>query len=436
MAVTVETLEKLERRITLTLPFDALQSEINSRLKRLALTTKADGFRPGKVPMSVVMQRFGNSVHGEVLNEKVSQAFIDATKEAGLRVAGRPQIAEKDSAEEGQMVFEALFEVYPDITIGDLSQAEVERFSSEVNEAAIDRTIDILRKQRRTFAQRDESEGVVESDRVTIDFEGKLDGVPFEGGKADDFQFLVGEGQMLETFDLAVRGMKKGESKTFPLRFPDDYQSKDVAGKEADFLVTVKSIEAQQLPEINDMFARSLGALDGSMETLRKDVAKNLEREVKARVMLRSKRSVMEALLKSTQFDAPASLIEEEVARQVEAALADMKKRGMPDVDKAQIPAKIFEAQAESRVRLALLVAELVRANSLQAKPQQLQAYIEEMSQSYENPAEVVSWYLGDRHRMAEVEAVVVEMNVAEFVMARAKVTDKQLPFDELMAAN
>jgi trigger factor len=436
MAVTVETLQKLERRITLTLPFDALQSEINSRLKRLALTTKADGFRPGKVPMSVVMQRFGNSVHGEVLNEKVSQAFIDATKEAGLRVAGRPQISEKDSAEEGQMAFEALFEVYPDITVGDLSQAEVERFTSEVDEAAIDRTIDILRKQRRTFTPRSESEGVVESDRVTIDFEGKLDGVPFEGGNADDFQFLVGEGQMLETFDLAVRGMKKGESKTFPLRFPDDYQSKDVAGKEADFLVTVKNIEAQQLPEVNDMFARSLGTLDGSMETLRKDVGKNLEREVKARVSLRSKRSVMEALLKSTQFDAPATLIEEEVARQVDAALADMKKRGVPDVDKAQIPAKIFEAQAESRVRLALLVAELVRANSLQAKPQQLQSYIEEMSQSYENPAEVVRWYLGDRQRMAEVEAVVVEMNVAEFVMARAKVTDKQLPFDELMAAN
>jgi trigger factor len=436
MAVTVETLEKLERRITLTLPFDALQSEISSRLKRLALTTKADGFRPGKVPMSVVMQRFGNSVHGEVLNEKVSQAFIDATKEAGLRVAGRPQIAEKDTAEEGQMVFEALFEVYPDITLGDLSQAEVERFSSEVTEAAIDRTIDILRKQRRTFAERAESEGVVESDRVTIDFEGKLDGVPFEGGKADDFQFLVGEGQMLETFDQSVRGMKKGESKTFPLRFPDDYQSKDLAGKEADFLVTVKNIEVQQLPEINDMFARSLGALDGSMETLRKDVGKNLEREVKARVMLRSKRSVMEALLKSTQFDAPATLIEEEVSRQVEAALVDMKKRGMPDVDKSQVPSKIFEAQAESRVRLALLVAELVRANNLQAKPQQLQAYIEEMSQSYENPAEVVSWYLGDRQRMAEVEAVVVEMNVSEFVMARAKVTDKQLPFDELMAAN
>ena len=436
MAVTVETLEKLERRITLTLPFDALQSEINSRLKRLALTTKADGFRPGKVPMSVVMQRFGNSVHGEVLNEKVSQAFIDATKEAGLRVAGRPQISEKDSAEEGQMAFEALFEVYPDITVGDLSQAEVERFTSEVDEAAIDRTIDILRKQRRTFTPRSESEVVVESDRVTIDFEGKLDGVPFEGGNADDFQFLVGEGQMLETFDQAVRGMKKGESKTFPLRFPDDYQSKDVAGKEADFLVTVKNIEAQQLPEVNDMFARSLGTLDGSMETLRKDVGKNLEREVKARVSLRSKRSVMEALLKSTQFDAPATLIEEEVARQVDAALADMKKRGVPDVDKAQIPAKIFEAQAESRVRLALLVAELVRANSLQAKPQQLQSYIEEMSQSYENPAEVVRWYLGDRQRMAEVEAVVVEMNVAEFVMARAKVTDKQLPFDELMAAN
>jgi len=434
MPVTVETLEKLERRITLTLPVDAIQNEITARLKRLAVTVKADGFRPGKVPMSVVAQRYGSSVHGEVMNDYVGKAFADATNDAKLRVAGAPRISEMENAEAGQMAFEAVFEVYPEVAIGDLGSLEVERFASEVDEAAIDRTIEILRKQRRTFTKRSESEGVVASDRVTVDFEGKLDGVPFEGGKAEDFQFFVGEGQMLEAFDLAVRGMKTGESKTFPLRFPDDYKNTDVAGKESDFLVTVKSVEAQVLPEVNEMFARSLGILDASIETLRTDVSKNLEREMKARVMDRNKRSVMDALLKGNEFDVPKTLVEEEVNRQIEAAFEDMKQRGIKEVDKSQIPAKIFEAHAERRVRLALAVAELVRVNGLQAKPQQLQSHIEEMAKSYENPGEVVRWYLGDRQRMAEVEAFVVEMNVTEFVVERAKVTDKQLPFDELMA--
>lgn len=435
MAVTVETLEKLERRITLTLSTDTIQSEISNRLKKLSRTVKADGFRPGKVPISVVTQRYGYSVQNEVMNDQIGQAFAEAATEAKLRVAGAPRITEKEAAEAGQMSFDAIFEVFPEVKIGSLDDAEVERYHTEITEAAIDRTIDILRKQRRTFVQRPASEPAVESDRVTIDFEGKFDGVPFEGGQASDFQFLIGEGQMLETFDMAVRGMKVGESKTFPLKFPDDYQNKDAAGKEADFLVTVKNIEAQQLPEVSDLFARSLGILDGSVESLRKDVRSNLEREVKARVMTRNKGSVMEVLLKHSELDVPASLVEDEAKRLVESALADMRQRGAKDVDKAQIPTKIFQPQAERRVRLGLVVSELVRANNLQAKPDQLQAYIEEMAQSYEKPSEVVSWYLGDKQRMADVEVVVVENNVAEFVLARGKVVDKEIPFDELMAS-
>ena len=259
MAVHVETLDKLERRITLTLPADTINTEVESRLKRLSRTVKADGFRPGKVPMSVVAQRYGYSVHYEVMNDKVGQAFSQAVNEAKLRVAGAPRITEKEGAAEGQVAFDATFEVYPEVKLGDLSTAEVERVSTEVSDAAIDKTLDILRKQRRTFAQRPATEGAVEGDRMTIDFEGKIDGVPFEGGKAEDFQFMIGEGQMLEKFDKAVRGMKAGESKTFPLQFPADYQGKDVAGKEADFIVTLKKIEAQHLPEVNEAFAKSLG---------------------------------------------------------------------------------------------------------------------------------------------------------------------------------
>ncbi|MBL0726811.1 trigger factor [Piscinibacter sp. HJYY11] len=434
MAVTVETLEKLERRITLTLPADTINNEVQSRLKRLARTVKADGFRPGKVPMSVVTQRYGYSVHYEVMNDKVGQAFEQATNEAKLRVAGAPRITEKENPPEGQVAFDATFEVYPEVKLGDISTAEVERVSAEVTDAAIDKTLDILRKQRRTFAQRAQGDAAGEGDRVTIDFEGKIDGVPFDGGKAEGFQFIIGEGQMLEQFEKAVRGMKAGESKTFPLQFPEDYQGKDVAGKEADFLVTLSKIESQNLPEVNEALAKSLGIADGTVASLRADIKKNLEREVKFRVLARNKAAVMDAVAKTAELDLPTALVANETARMIESARADLKKRGIKDADKAPIPEEIFKPQAERRVRLGLVVAELVRANNLQAKPEQLQAHIEEMAQSYEKPAEVVRWYLSDRERMAEVEGVVIENNVTEFVLSRAKVTDKVVPFDELMA--
>ncbi len=434
MAVTVETLEKLERRITLTLAADTINNEVQSRLKRLARTVKADGFRPGKVPMSVVAQRYGYSVQYEVMNDKVGQAFEKATNEANLRVAGQPRITEKEAAPEGQMAFDATFEVYPEVKLGDLSTAEIERVSTEVTEAAIDKTLDILRKQRRTFAQRAQAEAAGEGDRVTIDFEGKIDGVPFEGGKAEGFQFIIGEGQMLEQFEKAVRGMKTGDSKTFPLQFPEDYQGKDVAGKEADFMVTLNKVEAQNLPEVNEALAKALGIADGTVEGLRADIKKNLEREVKFRVLARNKAAVMDAVAKSAELDLPTSLVKGETDRMIENARADLKKRGIKDADKAPIPEELFKPQAERRVRLGLVVAELVRANNLQAKPEQLQAHIEEMAQSYEKPAEVVRWYLSDRNRMAEVEGVVIENNVTEYVLSKAKVTDKALPFDELMA--
>ncbi len=434
MAVHVETLDKLERRITLSLPATAISSEVQTRLKRLSRTVRADGFRPGKVPMSVVSQRYGYSVHSEVLNDKVGQVFSDAVNEAKLRVAGPPRITEKEGAPEGEVAFDATFEVYPEVKIGDLSTAEVERVATDVGDEAVDKTVEILRKQRRTFQQRPASEPAVAGDRVTIDFAGTIDGVPFEGGKADAFQFVIGEGQMLEQFDAAVRGMKTGDSKTFPLQFPADYQGKDVAGKEADFTVTLKKIEAQHLPEVDEAFAKALGIAGGTVDSLRNDVRKNLEREVKFRLQARNKSSVMAALVKASELDVPKSLVAGEVERMVEQMRADLKKRGVKDADTAPIPSEMFQGEAERRVRLGLVVGELVRSENLQAKPDQLQAHIEELSQSYEKPSEVMRWYLSDRQRMADVEAVVVENNVANHVLERAKVTQKSVPFDELMA--
>jgi trigger factor len=436
MAVTVETLEKLERKITLTLPVGVIQTEVDSRLRKLARTVKMDGFRPGKVPMNVVAQRYGYSVHYEVMNDKVGEAFATAANEAKLRVAGQPKISESETSPEGQMAFDAIFEVFPEVKIADLAGAEVEKLTADVTDEAIDKTIEILRKQRRTFAQRAQDTAAQDSDRVTVDFEGKIDGEPFAGGKAADFQFILGDGQMLKEFEDATRGMKSGESKTFPLAFPADYHGKDVAGKTADFLVTLKKLEAANLPEVDGALAKSLGIADGTVEALRADIRKNLEREVKHRLLARNKQAAMDALVAKAELDLPKSSVQAELDRMVENARADLKQRGIKDADKAPIPDDIFRPQAERRVRLGLVVAELVRSNDLAAKPEQIKAHVEELAASYEKPADVIRWYYGDNRRMAEVEAVVIENNVTEYILSKAKVTDKSVSFDELMGQN
>ncbi|MCI4440572.1 trigger factor [Tibeticola sediminis] len=434
MAVTVENLDKLERKITLTLPIEQIQSEVDARLKKLARTVKMDGFRPGKVPVGVVAQRYGYSVQYEVVNDKVGEAFAQAVQEADLRVAGAPSITEKEEAPEGMLAFDAVFEVYPEVKLGDLTTVEVEKVVADVSEEAIDRTIEILRKQRRTFAQRPLDAAAQDGDRVTVDFEGKIDGEPFEGGRAEGFQFIIGDGQMLKEFEDAVRGMKVGESKTFPLNFPADYHGAEVAGKTADFLVTVKKIEAAHLPEVNEAFAKSLGIEDGSVEGLRADIRKNLEREVKFRLQARNKKAVLDAVVSVAELDLPKASVKAEIDRLADRARAELKQRGVKDADKAPIPDEIFRPQAEQRVRLGLVVAELVKANQLHATPEQVRAHVEELASSYERPEEVVRWYYSDPRRLAEVEAVVIENNVSDFVLSKAKVQEKAIGFDELMA--
>ena len=436
MAVTVETLDKLERKITLTLPVGVIQTEVDSRLRKLARTVKMDGFRPGKVPMNVVAQRYGYSVHYEVMNDKVGQAFATAANEAELRVAGQPRITESQSSPEGQMAFDAVFEIYPEVKMGDLATAEVEKVSAEVTDTAIDKTVEILRKQRRTFALRAKDAPAQDTDRVVVDFEGKIDGEPFAGGKAEDYQFIVGDGQMLKEFEEAVRGMKLGESKTFPLAFPADYHGQDVAGKTADFMVTVKKIEAANLPDVDGALAKSLGIADATVEGLRGDIRKNLEREVKYRLLSRNKQVAMDALLSRAELDLPKSSVQTELERMIASARADLKQRGIKDADTTPIPDDIFRPQAERRVRLGLVVAELVRANTLHAKPEQIKTHIDELAASYEKPADVVRWYYGDNRRMAEVEGIVIENNVTEFILAKAKVSEKAITFDELMGQN
>ncbi len=433
MTVNVETLEKLERKMTLTLAADTIQNEVNERLKRLARQVKIDGFRPGKVPMNIVAQRYGYSVHYEVMNDKVGEAFAQAANEANLRVAGQPRISEKDGAPEGQLAFDAVFEVYPEIKLPELATLEVERATAQVSAEAIDKTIDILRKQRRTFGQRALEAAAADGDRVQIDFEGKIDGELFQGGQATDFSFIIGEGQMLPEFENAVRGLKVGESKTFPLAFPADYHGREVAGKTADFLVTVKKIESSHLPEVNDELAKSLGVNGATVQALRDDIEKNLSREVKARLMARNKQAALDALVAKAELDLPKSIVQAEIDRLIQGAREDLKQRGIKDADKAPIPDDLFRPQAEQRVRMGLVVAELVRANNLSATMEQIKTHVDELAASYEKPEEVVRWYFGDNRRLSEVEAVVIENNVTDHILSQAKVTEKELAFDELM---
>ena len=433
MAVNVETLEKLERKITLTLPTSVIQNEVNTRLKKLARQVKVDGFRPGKVPMNIVAQRYGYSVHYEVMNDKVGEAFNLAANEAQLRVAGQPRINEKEQPSETEMAFDAIFEVYPEVTIKDLSAVEVERVTADVTDAAIDKTVDILRKQRRSFAQRAMDAAAATDDRVTIDFLGKIDGEPFDGGRAEDFQFIIGEGQMLKEFEDAALGMKSGESKTFPLTFPADYQGREVAGKTADFMVTLKKLEAAHLPELTDELAKSLGVAGGSVEALRTDIRANLEREVKFRLLGRNKQAALDALVAQAELDLPNSIVQSELDRMTEGAREELKQRGIKDADKAPIPEDVFRPQAERRVRMGLVVSEVVRMHNLQATPDQIKAHVEELAASYEKPSEVARWYYSDNRRMAEVEAIVIENNVTNYVLSLVKVKDKNISFDELM---
>ena len=434
MAVNVETLEKLERKITLTLPATVIQNEVNARLKKLARQVKIDGFRPGKVPMNIVAQRYGYSVHYEVMNDKVGEAFNQAAMEAQLRVAGQPRISEKEQAPEGEMAFDAIFEVYPEVKMQDLAQVTIDKLKADVTDEAIDKTVEILRKQKRTFAQRAMDAAAATDDRVTVDFIGKIDGEPFDGGRAEDFQFVVGEGQMLKEFEEAVVGMKVGESKTFPLSFPEDYQGRDVAGKTADFMVTLKKLEATHLPEVSNELAKSLGVADATVDALRADIRKNLEREVKYRLIGRNKQAALDALVAQAELDLPNSIVQSELDRMAQGAREELKQRGIKDADKAPIPEEVFRPQAERRVRMGLVVSEVVRMHDLHATPDQIKAHVEELAASYEKPAEVIRWHYSDNRRMAEVEAIVIENNVTSYVLSLVKPKVKELSFDELMS--
>lgn len=432
MQANLQTLSALERRLSVALPAAEIDSEVESRLKRLSRTVRMHGFRPGKVPLKVVAQHYGPQVRQEVLGDAVQKSFGEAVRQQNLKVAGNPKF-ELEPLNEGAAEFHysATFEIYPEVVVGDISNAVIERPQLEVGEAEVDKTIEIMRKQRARFERVERA--AQNGDRATLDFRGTLDGAEFQGSNDRDQQVVLGGGRLLPDFEANVVGMKAGESKAFDVRFPDDYHGREVAGKTARFEVTVKQVAAPRLPEINAEFAKSLGVADGDLARMRAEVKANLEREVKAKLKSRVRDQVIQVLLDATRIEAPKSLVQMETQRLQAGARHELAARGVQMTDHTPLSPDLFEKQAQRRVSVGLILGELMRANNLYPRPEQVRTLVEEQAQSYERPEEVVKWFYASPERLRDIESAAAENNVVAWALGVAKVADKPIGFDELM---
>jgi trigger factor len=431
MQASLETLGTLERRLKIAVPIDQINAEVASRLKRLQRTAKLHGFRPGKVPLKVVEQQYGSQVRQDVLGDTVERSFGDAVRENNLRVAGYPRIESQPApAEASAFEYIATFEVFPEIAIGDLSASTIERPVVSIGDADIDRTVDILRKQRTQYEPVERAAG--QGDVVIIDYTGRIDGIAFEGGSATGQAVTLGEGRLLADFEAQVTGMNKGETRMFDMVFPEDYHGKEVAGKSATFEVTVRDVREARVPPLDAELARSLGIEDGDLGKMREDIRQNLEREVKRRVEKQVKDQALKALLDSATMEVPKALIDMEIERLIAGTTESLKARGMQQ-GAADMPREVFEPEAKRRVSIGLVLAEVVRLEKIEAQPEQVKAVIEDYAQSYERPEDVVRWYYQSPERVREIEAVVVENNVVSWLLSKAAVTDKPVAFEDIM---
>jgi trigger factor len=429
----VETLGALERRLNAFIPQQQIRGEIEARLKYLGRTAKVHGFRPGKAPIKILQQVYGAQVHQEVLGDALQRSFADAAQANNLTVAGYPKfvIESGDPAAE-QIEYSATFEVYPEVVIGDVSAESVERVTYTLSEADVDSAILTLRKQGAVFENTDRA--AQNEDQVRIDFSGKIEGEEvFEGGEAKGFNVLLGAGRLLPDFEKAIIGMKAGETKSFDMTFPEDYPGLAVRGKKVTFTVTVHEVQSPRLPELDAAFTRSLGIENGDPSKLKEEVTLNLGREVQRRLKARRKNNAMDLLLKVSQLEVPKVLVDAEVNNLMQQALNEMRERGIDVPKDMTLPTERFADAAQSRVKLGLISAELVKRQNLDAKPEQIKALVQDYAQSFEHPEEVVKWHYSDPARLKEVEHMVLEDNVVAWVMQTAKVTDKAITFNELM---
>ncbi|QJR11672.1 Trigger factor [Usitatibacter rugosus] len=427
------TSSPLERNLTVSVPIADLEKEIATRLKKLAQTVRMEGFRPGKVPLKMVERHYGYQIRQEVLNDSVQQSFIDAVKSQNYRVAGYPRFQPVQAGQAGaqptSVDFTATFEVYPEVNMGDLAGTELYRPALAVGDENVNKTLETLRKQRATFEN--VARAAQTGDLVNLDFRGTIAGNAFEGNEAKNFAVVLGENRMLPDFESNTVGMKAGETKTFTLKFPDDYAD-PVKGQQAEFTVTVNSVSEPKLPAVDADFARQLGVEDGDVERLKREVRDNVQKEVDKRVKARVKEQVMDALAAAAAFDLPRSLIDQEVQQMQQSAIEELKSRGMT-TNQMTLPADLFTERATRRVKLGLLLQDLVRRHDLTPRPEQVRSMVESHAESYEHPEQLVRWYYAEDSRLEDVRALVVEDNVVEWALGKMKVSDQPVAFDELM---
>lgn len=430
---SIEIMSGLERRLNASIPLQLVSSEMEARLKNMARTAEVPGFRPGKVPFKILEQKHGAQIQQEVLQDALRRSFAKEVQESQLKVVGYPTFEVKTTEPDALWIeYSATFEVYPEVVLGNISAESMEQVVYTLSDADVDTTIATLRKQHATFEVVDRA--AQNGDRVHIDFSGLLEGRIFEGGEARNLAVLLGAGRLLPDFENAIIGMKAGETKSFDMTFPPDYQAEKVAGKSAAFTITLHKVEEQHLPEIDAKFAKLLGIADGDVNKLKTEVRDNLEREIKRRLMVRNKDSAMAALLKVTQLEIPKALLDAEAQSLMQQTMHDMKKRGM-EMPKGEesLPLELFTERAQKRVKLSLILTELVDKYDLHAKPEQIKALVQDYAQSYDNPEEVVQWHYSDPTRLQDAENLVLEDNVVVWVTDAVKVTEKVMEFNELM---
>ncbi len=430
MQFSVETTEGLERRLSITVPADKVDSEVKNRIKQLAKTQRIDGFRPGKVPYTVIQKRYGQAVRDEVANQVMQSSFYEAIVEEKINPAGAPFMEVTTNEDGKDFEFAARFEVYPEFEIAGLSDITIEKPVVEIKDADIDNMMDTLRKQHATWS---ESDAAVEGEnQVTIDFTGTVDGEEFEGGKAEDFKLVMGEGRMIPGFEDGILGKKAGETFDIDVTFPEDYHAENLKGKEAKFSITLKAVEKKDLPELNDEFATLFGVDEGGVDALRAEVTKNMQRELDQALKAKVKEQVLKGLVEANEFDLPRSAIDMEIDALRKQSLqrfgGQFDANNMPE-----LPAELFEEQAKERVKVGLLLGEVIKVNELKVDDSKVVELIQNMASAYESPDEVVSYYQENEQMMQQMRSVALEEQAVEFVLEQSKVSDTEATFDEIM---
>ena len=433
MQTSLETLGALERRLNVAVPIAEIEGEVKKRLTRLARTVKVAGFRPGKAPLRMLDQQYGSQVRSDVISERVQSTFNDAIRSQNLRVAGTPRIEPQrgDQPATETLEFSAVFEVYPEVQIGQVEDIAITRPLAEVTPQDIDRTLEVLRKQRTTYSTVERAAQA--GDRVHVDFTGTIDGVEFAGGQARDFPIVLGEGRMLPEFEAAITGAAAGDTREFPLTFPADYHGREVAGKEARFTLTVHRVEAPETPALDSEFAKAFGIASASIDDLRREVEANLRLELKRKVDAAIKAQALSGLRQRATFAVPKALVDSEAHALRERTLANLREQPNVKPENLDLSLDVFRPQAEERVALGLIIAELVRNEQLHAKPEQIKTLVTETAQTYEQPDAVVRWHYEKPERLRDFEAMVLEQNVVDWILARATVTDEPTTFETVM---